>query len=54
MRRALSELEAQVLDCYLQGKSYREMSEELDCPPKAVDNALQRVKRKLNEMRIPV
>lgn len=53
VRHTLSELEARVLDCYLQGKSYREMSCELRCPPKAVDNALQRVKRKLNELRIP-
>lgn len=53
VRHTLSRLEVRVLDCYLQGKSYREMSAELNCPPKAVDNALQRVKRKLNELRIP-
>jgi RNA polymerase sporulation-specific sigma factor len=53
VRHALSALETRVLDCYLQGKSYREMSAELDCPPKAVDNALQRVKRKINELRVP-
>jgi len=48
-RHILSPLESQVLDCYLQGKSYREMSAELRCPPKAVDNALQRVKRKIGD-----
>lgn len=53
VRHALSSLETRVLDCYLQGKSYREMSAELNCPLKAVDNALQRVKRKINELRIP-
>ncbi len=46
-RMALSSLECQVLDCYLEGKSYREMSSELHCGAKTVDNALQRVKRKL-------
>jgi RNA polymerase sporulation-specific sigma factor len=48
-RHTLSELESRVLDCYLQGKSYREMSAELKCQTKTVDNALQRVKRKLGE-----
>ena len=48
-RHSLSPLESQVLDCYLQGKSYREMSGELRCGAKTVDNALQRVKRKLSE-----
>lgn len=49
VRRLLSPLETRVLDCYLQGKSYREMSTELSCRPKTVDNALQRVKRKIGE-----
>ncbi len=46
-RRALSDLEEHVLECYLQGKSYREMAVELRRSSKAIDNALQRVKRKL-------
>lgn len=49
VRRTLSPLEMRVLECYLEGKSYREMSAELSCQPKTVDNALQRVKRKLGE-----
>jgi RNA polymerase sporulation-specific sigma factor len=49
IRQTLSRLEARVLDCYLQGKTYREMSTELKCHPKAIDNALQRVKRKISE-----
>jgi RNA polymerase sporulation-specific sigma factor len=49
VRNTLSPLEMRVLDCYLQGKSYREMSTELQCQPKTVDNALQRVKRKISE-----
>jgi RNA polymerase sporulation-specific sigma factor len=47
VRHALSELESSVLTCYLEGKSYREMSRELHCRTKCIDNALQRVKRKI-------
>lgn len=52
-RETLSPLEAHVLDCYLLGKSYREMSSELRCTAKAVDNALQRVKRKFEALQVP-
>lgn len=47
VEHALSDLESKVLQCYLQGKSYREMSRELHCRTKCIDNALQRVKRKI-------
>lgn len=43
----LSELEWQVLTYYLQGKSYQEIAKDLDRHVKSIDNALQRVKRKL-------
>src|SRR5436190_17386321 len=43
----LSGLESQVLTCYLEGRSYEEIGDLLDCDPKTVDNALQRVKRKV-------
>ena len=43
----LSKLESQVLDNYLEGKSYREMALELSRHTKSIDNALQRVKRKI-------
>ncbi|EOD00082.1 RNA polymerase sporulation sigma factor SigH [Caldisalinibacter kiritimatiensis] len=43
----LSDLEWRVLMAYLQGKSYQEISEELNRHVKSIDNALQRVKRKL-------
>jgi RNA polymerase sporulation-specific sigma factor len=43
----LSSLESQVLTCYLEGRSYEQISDLLDCDPKTVDNALQRVKRKV-------
>lgn len=43
----LSELEWEVLTSYLQGKSYQEIAVDLDRHVKSIDNALQRVKRKL-------
>ncbi len=43
----LSALECKVLMAYLDGKSYQEIAEELDRHVKSIDNALQRVKRKL-------
>ena len=43
----LSRLEADALRLYLEGSSYEEMAEELGCDTKAIDNALQRVKRKI-------
>ena len=43
----LSHLEAEALRLYLDGLSYEEMAEELGCDTKTIDNALQRVKRKI-------
>lgn len=43
----LSEFEWDVLTAYLEGQSYQEMAVELDRHIKSIDNALQRVKRKL-------
>src|SRR3954464_15039933 len=43
----LSELESRVLALYLDGHSYTGIGEQLDCDCKTVDNALQRVKRKV-------
>ncbi len=45
----LSELEKQVLIRYIEGKSYVEISEEMNRHVKSVDNALQRIKRKLQK-----
>ena len=45
----LSDLEWEVLSLYLQGKSYQEIAVELDRHVKSIDNALQRVKRKLEK-----
>jgi len=43
----LSDLEWNVLSSYLQGKSYQEIAADLNRHVKSIDNALQRVKRKL-------
>ncbi len=43
----LSELESRVLALYLDGHSYEVIGERLECDTKTVDNALQRVKRKV-------
>ena len=43
----LSRLESDALRCYLEGLSYEEMAEDLGCDCKTIDNALQRVKRKI-------
>ncbi|PAB57564.1 RNA polymerase sporulation sigma factor SigH [Anaeromicrobium sediminis] len=45
----LSDLEWTVLMSYLEGKSYQEMAVELNRHVKSIDNALQRVKRKLEK-----
>ncbi len=47
MGEILSSLEWKVLMSYLEGKSYQEMAGELKRHVKSIDNALQRVKRKL-------
>ena len=43
----LSPLEADALRLYLEGSSYEQMAEGLGCDTKTIDNALQRVKRKI-------
>jgi len=49
MNNILSELEWKVLRLYLDGKSYQEIAEDLQRHIKSIDNALQRVKRKLEK-----
>lgn len=49
MNEVLSSLEQQVLTAYLDGKSYQEIAEMLGRHVKSIDNALQRVKRKLEK-----
>jgi len=45
----LSSLEQEVLNAYLDGKSYQEIADNLGRHVKSIDNALQRVKRKLEK-----
>ena len=49
MNEILSNLEWEVLSRYLQGRSYQEIAQELNRHVKSIDNALQRVKRKLEK-----
>ncbi|HHY71485.1 MAG TPA: RNA polymerase sporulation sigma factor SigH [Thermoanaerobacterales bacterium] len=49
MGEILSKLEWQVLMAYLGGKSYQEIAKDLKRHVKSIDNALQRVKRKLEK-----
>lgn len=46
----LSSFESEVLEAYLNGKSYQEISESLNRHVKSIDNALQRIKRKLEKV----
>jgi RNA polymerase sporulation-specific sigma factor len=48
MVEVLSRLEVEVLRLYVEGKSYQEISDELGRHTKSIDNALQRIKRKLD------
>ncbi len=50
LRRQLSKFENQVLERYLEGKNYLEIAGELEKEPKSVDNALQRIWRKIADM----
>lgn len=47
IRRQLSPMENQVLDCYLEGDGYVQIGEMLGKSPKAIDNALQRIRGKI-------
>ena len=49
INEVLSPLEQDVLQAYLDGKSYQEIAEKLGRHVKSIDNALQRVKRKLEK-----
>ena len=45
--QCLSKMERQVLERYLDGLSYREIAQELKKDEKSIDNAVQRIRRKL-------
>lgn len=46
----LSDMEQQVLTLFLRGLTYQEIAAEMDKTPKAIDNALQRIKTKLSKL----
>lgn len=48
--RRLSDLEKQVLDLYMQDLKYLQIAEVLNKEPKTIDNALTRIKTKLNQV----
>jgi RNA polymerase sporulation-specific sigma factor len=48
-REMLSGLETQVLLLYIEGRSYQEIADDLDRHVKSIDNALQRIKRKVEQ-----
>ena len=49
MRESLTQLEGNVLRLYMSGKSYEEIAGTLGAHAKSIDNALQRIKRKLQK-----
>lgn len=49
IERELTEFERAVLDRFLDGSSYAKIAQELERTPKAVDNALQRIRKKLEK-----
>ena len=49
IEESLSKLEKEVLNMYLDGKSYQEIAKIMNRPPKSIDNALQRIKKKLEK-----
>jgi len=46
----LSAMEKQVMDAYLEGMNYRQIAEAMGTPEKSVDNALQRIRAKIQRL----
>lgn len=51
VRQSLSKMECAVLDDYLSGLNYQQIAEKMKKSPKAIDNALQRIKSKIRVFR---
>ena len=51
LQKILSGFERSVLSFYLQGKSYQEIGQHLGKDAKSIDNALQRIKKKIDKTR---
>ena len=47
IRQNLSEFEQKVVNLYIDGMNYQQIAKELEKTPKSIDNALQRIKKKL-------
>lgn len=47
----LSNMEKQVLELFLQGLTYQEIAQKMEKSPKTIDNALQRIKKKVAKKR---
>lgn len=51
LEQNLSKFEKQVLRLYIEGNSYMEIAELMEKKPKSIDNAIQRIKSKVNQVR---
>ena len=49
IRKSLSKFELEVMELYINGKSYTEIAQQLGKEPKSIDNAIQRVKKKIQK-----
>lgn len=49
LKKNLSRMERQVLDEYLSGLNYQQIADKMGKSPKAIDNALQRIKNKIRQ-----
>jgi RNA polymerase sporulation-specific sigma factor len=48
----LSKMEQRVLQLYLNGNSYTQIAERMDKTPKSIDNALQRIRQKIDALKV--
>ena len=51
LKERLSDLESRVLHLHLMGEDYHSIAKLLDKSPKSIDNALQRIKKKMQDIR---
>ena len=49
IRKSLSKFELEVMELYINGKSYTEIAQQLEKEPKSIDNAIQRIKKKIQK-----
>ena len=52
LNKALSKMEREVLELFLKGKTYREISAILDRPEKSIDNCINRILNKASKLRL--